>query len=613
MERLRAGQPAVVLDPPPPGASQLSGYACNVDTSKIKVVVYALTNQWYVQPYAAWPFTNIASDGSWTTGTHPWEALVVLLVDPANYAPPATEITNPALDPNVLAWTNYPAAPISVSFSGYTWGIKVTGNAPGDQFDPGPNFWSSDPSVVSVAADGLHLNITAINGHWQSGEVYLTQALGYGTYTVQIDSRLDQLDQHTVAAPLFLYAAPGQELDNEYSGMGGLIPAPNNAQLVVQPYTVPGNMVRYLQPPTAQFTSQMEWFPDHVTFRTWNGWSTVPDPNDIISEWTYTGAYIPPPGNERVRINLWLLNGAAPTSGVGDSMIIRSFTYQPSTTSSVSASCAPTTIEAGQTSQCTATVQGTGNYNAAVTWRASAGTISSSGVYTAPTVTSATQVTITATSVQDTSKSGTTTITVNPVPPTITSVSANCLPSTIQSGQTSQCTATVQGTGNFSSSVTWSASTGTISASGLYAAPTVTTATQVTITATSVQDTTKYGSTTITVNRVPPTFVQIPDITLDGLGRKITPLDLSAYVQGGEPPFTFAVVTQTLSDSVVCSVSGKQLVSDYAYHAGTNTVTVAVTDANQESARTAVNINVTIPTVVYQLSTVQIIEFRIIY
>src|ERR1019366_8985299 len=228
----------------------------------------------------------------------PWQSIGVLLVDPSNYTPAATEITNPALDPNVLAWTVYPAGPISVNFSGRTWGIKTTGNVSGDQFDPGPNFWSNDPSVVNVAADGLHLKINQINGIWQCGEVYLTQSLGYGTYTVQVSSHLDQLDQNTVAAPLFIYAAPGQELDNEYSGAGGLVPSPYNAQFVVQPYTVPGNIVYYTQPSTNQFTTQMEWRSDHVTFTAWNGWASTPAPSDIIYQWTYTGSYIPPPGQE---------------------------------------------------------------------------------------------------------------------------------------------------------------------------------------------------------------------------------------------------------------------------------------------------------------------------
>jgi len=93
---------------------------------------------------------------------------------------------------------------------------------------------------------------------------------------------------------------------------------------------------------------------------------------------------------------------------------------------------------------------------------------------------------------------------------TITSVTDSCSPSTITYGQTSQCSATVMGTGNFNSAVTWSVtcstgSCGSISASGLYSAPSSgTVALQVTITATSVQNTTISGSTTVTVNPIQP-------------------------------------------------------------------------------------------------------------
>jgi hypothetical protein len=322
------GQPSVTLDTPAAGATQLTGHVSNADTSSAKIVIYALTNEWYVQPSVDAPFTTIAADGSWTSSTNSWSNLVVLLVSTATYLPAATETTNPALDPGVLAHAVYPAGPVSLNFSGYTWGMKMTGNSSGDQFDPGPNFWSNNSSVVNAASDGLHLKITNIDGLWQCGEVYLTQSLGYGTYTVQVSSLLDQLDQNTVAAPLFIYAAPGQELDDEYSGIGGLVPRPHNGQFVVQPYTVPGNIVYYTQPSTAQSTIQMQWTAQYVAFSAWNGWSSVPAAGTLIYQWTYTGGYIPPPGQERVHINLWLLNGSAPVKGTGDEMIINSFAFQ---------------------------------------------------------------------------------------------------------------------------------------------------------------------------------------------------------------------------------------------------------------------------------------------
>ena len=86
------GPPTITLDTPAAGATQLSGHTCNVDTAKIKVVIYVLTNQWYVQPLVAAPYTTISSDGSWANSTHPWDRIVVLLVDPASYAPAATKM-----------------------------------------------------------------------------------------------------------------------------------------------------------------------------------------------------------------------------------------------------------------------------------------------------------------------------------------------------------------------------------------------------------------------------------------------------------------------------------------------------------------------------------------
>jgi phosphatidylinositol-3-phosphatase len=166
-----------------------------------------------------------------------------------------------------------------------------------------------------------------------------------------------------------------------------------------------------------------------------------------------------------------------------------------STITSVSVACNPATILAGATSQCSATVMGSGDYSSAVTWSASGGTISSSGLLTAPA--SAGSVTVTATSTQDKTKSATAAVTVQTPTSSITSVSVACNPATVNINATSQCNATVKGSGNFSSAVTWSASIGTVNAAGLFTAPA--TAGDVTVTATSVQDTAQSGNASVTV------------------------------------------------------------------------------------------------------------------
>lgn len=88
-------------------------------------------------------------------------------------------------------------------------------------------------------------------------------------------------------------------------------------------------------------------------------------------------------------------NSVTPTSG-------------SSTVTSVSVSPTSATLAGGGTQQYTATVVGTNSPSQAVTWQASAGSIDSSGLFTAPAASGSIQnITITATSVQDNTKSGT--------------------------------------------------------------------------------------------------------------------------------------------------------------------------------------------------------------
>jgi hypothetical protein len=86
----------------------------------------------------------------------------------------------------------------------------------------------------------------------------------------------------------------------------------------------------------------------------------------------------------------------------------------PSSITSVSVTCSPSIVTSDQTSTCSAAVSGTGTFNPAVTWSASAGSVNSSGLFTAPSVSSITSITVTATSTQDNTQSGSATVTVNP-------------------------------------------------------------------------------------------------------------------------------------------------------------------------------------------------------
>ncbi len=82
----------------------------------------------------------------------------------------------------------------------------------------------------------------------------------------------------------------------------------------------------------------------------------------------------------------------------------------------VTATCLPSPIQSSQQIGCYATVTGTGTgFATTVTWAATAGSINSSGTFTAPVVSAPMTVTVTATSTQNTKASGMATVVINPV------------------------------------------------------------------------------------------------------------------------------------------------------------------------------------------------------
>jgi hypothetical protein len=91
----------------------------------------------------------------------------------------------------------------------------------------------------------------------------------------------------------------------------------------------------------------------------------------------------------------------------------------------------------------------------------------------------------------------------------VTNISVSCVPISILVGSTSQCTATVSGTGAFDPSVKWTTNLGSVNSSGLYTASAG--KGTATVTATSVGDPTKSGSTNVAVFAAPAcTFTANP-------------------------------------------------------------------------------------------------------
>jgi hypothetical protein len=223
-----------------------------------------------------------------------------------------------------------------------------------------------------------------------------------------------------------------------------------------------------------------------------------------------------------------------------------------STVTSVAASCSLSSIPVGGTSQCSASVQGTGNPSQAVNWSVqggnSNGTVNSNGLYTAPaTVASAMQVTIIATSVQDSTKSGSAQVTVNPPPAPTVTISAN--PTTITLGQ--------------STTVTWSSTNATsCAASGAWSGSEPTTGSQ------SVTPT-ETGTLTFTLTCSGSGGSASASATLTVNAAQQLSVSLSCPACSGNPPAATVLLTPNNTESFTATANESATFSWTVSGAGT--------------------------------------------
>ncbi|MGH9476656.1 MAG: hypothetical protein ACRD1C_10015 [Terriglobales bacterium] len=238
--------------------------------------------------------------------------------------------------------------------------------------------------------------------------------------------------------------------------------------------------------------------------------------------------------------------------------------------------------------------------NLAVTWSVNSinggnltlGTISSSGVYTAPAaMPGSTTVTVTATSLADTSKAASAAVTlIAPLTVTVSPTSA-----TVNLGATQAFSATVTGGSGSNTAVTWSvneltggtSAVGMISASGLFTAPATLPKNPVeTVTATSQADATKSASAQVTLQVPPLAFTLTPASSTLTLGKAQTgtiTLQLS-LAAGFTTPVTLSVAGQPVNVSTTVSP---------ATATASGTITLSVHTASISLAASGVPITLT--------------------
>jgi len=283
-----------------------------------KIVLYAKTGKWWVQPLVDQPVTDLRPNFTWTNATHLGTQYAALLVKDG-YRPQSALDALPQTDGNVLAVAVVPGAarpPSPVAeFSGYHWRLRTAPSGRGGQND-------YSPSNISVDEKGaMHVRISKTETDWSCAEASLTRNLGYGAYEFAVRG-LEALEPAAVFA-MFTYdyasgALHNREMNIEISRWGD--PTNKNAQYVLQPYYVAANVHRF-NLPAGTLTFSLHWERDRATFRTLRG-------STNLSEHVFT-ASVPSPGIESIRVALYNYRQAGVKLLHPMEVVIDRFTYFP--------------------------------------------------------------------------------------------------------------------------------------------------------------------------------------------------------------------------------------------------------------------------------------------
>jgi len=102
-------EPAIRITAPPgsdPELRNIAGIVGGVgNVERYKVVVYAKTDRWYVQPFASQPMTDINSNGAWFGKTHIGSDYAALVVT-SDYKPEPIVDALPSLGSDVISKTS---------------------------------------------------------------------------------------------------------------------------------------------------------------------------------------------------------------------------------------------------------------------------------------------------------------------------------------------------------------------------------------------------------------------------------------------------------------------------------------------------------------------------
>jgi hypothetical protein len=291
-----------------------------------RLVLYARSSVWWVQPDPNSPYTEIRKDSTFSTKTHLGTEYAALLVEP-NHQPPTTLEKLPPEGGSVVRVAVVPGNPKAkavrhtLQFAGYEWIVRAAPSDRGgpNQFDPA-NAWTDGGGAV-------HLRIAGTPGRWTCAELALTQSFGYGLYTFTVDdiSRLDPAARFVI----FTWDGPaiaqyGREMAITI-GRHGERPE-DNARYVIEPIDLPANRSNFFAP-AGLLTHQLRWEPDRATFRTFRGARANGNARPVAQH-TFTSG-VPGAGNETIRFSLYVFQSNPTPMQKPAEVVVRRFTFEP--------------------------------------------------------------------------------------------------------------------------------------------------------------------------------------------------------------------------------------------------------------------------------------------
>jgi len=257
---------------------------------------------------AAFPFNvTPTSDGTYSCYAFVYSKIngTYIITDQYNWAQVFTVATVTAIS--------------QINWSGYTW--KVKGGVGG----PGPNNWNASSSNIWVDVQGnLHLKIIKIGDKWYCSEITLLQSLGYGEYTFEISTNVENLDKNIVFG-LFTYETDSKEIDIEFSRWGNSAKVDGWFTVQPPPYTTLNQNSYALNLEGDYSSHQFKWSSSQIDFKSYHGHGL----DNLINQWSYKGVNNPPAGKEKIHLNLWLFQGTAPSNIQEAEVVIKSFKYVP--------------------------------------------------------------------------------------------------------------------------------------------------------------------------------------------------------------------------------------------------------------------------------------------